>query len=128
MITFRSHNVSNARPLAISPLHVRAMRAVASVRVRTAHDSKDFQNKKALKCVNCVAAKRPNTVHAASDKANCPILVGKIKQKMSFIMAGSKKPFLKVCHLNAQSLEPHFSDIISIMRVDKVHILAISES
>ena len=43
-------------------------------------------------------------------------------------MAGNKETFLKVCHLNAQSMEPHFSDIISIMKVDKVHILAISES
>ena len=53
-----------------------------------AHDAKDCPNKKALKCVNCVVGNRSNTGHAATDKVNCPILVGKIKQMMSFINYG----------------------------------------
>ena len=50
------------------------------------------------------------------------------RKSLRRIMAASNRSLLKVCHVNAQSLEPHFPDIVSVMLGNQVHVMVISES
>lgn len=99
------------------------------------HESRECKKTKGpLLCVNCKIWKVDGDMcHSATDSKESPVLQHKTLEKIKNINYGADHSlivhdYLKICHVNCQSLFAHFDEFSLYFLTEFFHIICISES